>query len=197
MKFDNLIGCIQTLLLHYLIMLDQENSVETVLETESLGNRLKHRIESLLANLYRVFYFLHQSQNRDHRLERQTTKYYVHYFFMLVYTLQLLSLTLPAYQIQDGHDFENFFYGISVFRFDFSAILCEVGDAFYYFTIIFISIPALSLLHLYITFLRLKSPNQRNYKYLVIFPIKILKNYGFIPCLSILLLVYKYTSTSE
>lgn len=179
------------------MMLDQESSDDTALEIESLGNRFKQLRRRLVASLYKVLYFLYQSQSPDLRLENKSTRNYAHCIFMVVYTLQLLSLTLPAYQIEDGYDFQGFFYGISVFRLDFTSIWFEVGDAFYYLMIFLISVPTLSLVYLFLSFFRLKSANQRNYKYLVIFPIKLLQNYGFISCLSILLSVYKYSSSSE
>lgn len=175
-------------------MTDPEKSIETALEYESLGDRFKLLIETLLINLYKVFYFLYQAQNQEQRHEKLHTKYYAHCILMIIYTLQLLSLTLPAFQISDGSSFQGFFYGISVFRPDFSAVLFGVGDAFYYLAIILTLVPTLSLTFLYICFLRNKPASPRNYRYLYIYPVKLLKNYIFIPFLFIFMSVYKHST---
>jgi hypothetical protein len=174
-------------------MVDHEKSIETALEYETLGNRFNYLMETLLINLYKVFYFLYQAQNQEQRHERLHTKYYTHCIFMVIYTMQLLSLTLPAFQISDSSNFQGFFYGISVFRPDFSAVLFGVGDAFYYLAIILTSVPTLSLIFLYISFLRNKPASPRNYRYLYIYPVKLLKNYIFIPFLFIFMSVYKHS----
>lgn len=176
---------------------DQEKPSEIYFNAQTNFELTQKVFENMLVNLFNVFYFLYQAQNSELRIERVRTQYYAHCLHMIVYTIQLLSLTLPTPQKEDNEQFKEFFYGVSIFRPDFTTTFFGIGHAFYYLTIFLIAVPSLSLVKLYISFICDHSSIKRNYILLLVWPMNFIKNYGFIACLSILLSVYKYSTVLE
>jgi hypothetical protein len=179
------------------MMVDNEKPYETFIETHLKISRIQQFFEYLLVNLYKVFYFLGSSQYSDQRLDGVRTKYYAHFAYMIIYTMQLIGLALPANQIQASKDFEGFFYFVLMFRLDFAAVWLGVGNGFYILILSLISIITLSLIKLYTNFIRGRPSIIRYYKLFLVWPSSLLQNYIFIPCLAILISVYKHSSDSK
>lgn len=179
------------------MMVDNEKPYETFIETQPTISRIQQFFEYLLVNLFKVFYFLNQSHYSEQRIDRVRNKYYAHCVYMVIYTIQLIGLALPANQIEASQEFQGFFYFILMFRLDFAAVWLGIGNGFYCLILSLISIITLSLLKLYTNFIRGRPSIARYYKLSFLWPSSLLSNYIFIPCLSILMSVYKYSSDSK
>lgn len=171
-------------------------SLESYIDINSTLERVQDSAQNLQNNLFKLFYFAYKTKNLEQKFERSRIAYYGHMVFMVVYTIQLISLTIPTPQIQRKEDLEGFYYGLSMFRLDFMGIWYEIGNVFYCLVVSLTSILALSFLRLYISILKDILPSPRLYRLILFYPLYLIKHFAFIPCFSILLSVYKYSSNS-
>jgi hypothetical protein len=172
------------------------DSLESYIGIDSTLERVQDSAQNLQNNFFKLFYFAYKSCNLEQKFERSRVTYYGHMLYMIVYMIQLTSLTIPTPQIQRKENLEDFYYVLSMFRIDFMGIYFEVGNVLYWLVVSLTSILALSFLRLYISLMKDISPSPRLYRLILFHPLYFIKHFAFIPCLSVLLSVYKYSSNS-
>ena len=146
---------------------------------------------------YEVFYLLYKDYNSTNRFDRTSKKVYIHWFFMILYFLQLLSLTFPCSQIEDYQKYEWFFTLAAICRIDYLFVILGIGLVFYSIALFIVMMPAFSLGIIYYELITGKRVKEANYRYTLVWPLKLTNEHLYISLFSIFALVFEVSLNNK
>jgi hypothetical protein len=157
----------------------------------SIETKIQKTFRHFVDLFYEVFYLLYKDYNSTDRFDRTSKKVYIHCFFMILYLLQLLSLTFPCIQIKDHQKYDWFFSLTAICRIDYLFVILGIGLVFYAVALFIVLVPALSIAIMYYELLTGKRVKEANYRYTLVWPLKLTNEHLYISLFSIFAVVFE------
>ena len=167
----------------------EAEDLKSILEADDFRTKLKTAVENLLTSLFQCFYLSYRDFHTGSRFDILRSRYLLWVVGIVLYSLQLLSLTYPP-DIQDWSSFKWWVYCASLTRLDFVLVVLNLGTIGYYVLLGVVVSPLVFFFLFHLT--RHRKGDGRLY-YIIYLLSKCLKTLLHLPCLCLFLAVMKYS----
>ena len=170
-------------------MQGEPEDLKSLLEADDAKTKIRLLAEAGLRNLYHCFYLYYKDFHTRSRFDVLRSRYVIWLAGVLVYSLQLLSLTYPP-DISNWTSFRWWVYFSSLARLDFVLVVLNLGAIGFYVMLGLVLLPV----GLFACFLiGRRSKGDGRMFYLICMSSKILKTFLHLPGLCLFFSVFKYT----
>lgn len=153
--------------------------------TGHTSGTLKKALDCLF-EMYYLFYAEATAGDRGNDLK------VAHCAVMLIHATQMLSLVFPC-DLTSWDSFEWFSHTVMLVRLDYLAVSFGLGAVYFYFTVAFEGVAFAALGLMFYKLFKGNVVDPANYKFILSWPLQILAHVLYLPSISIMVAVGKYS----